>query len=101
MLWAAACLAFFTLLRRRGVYCPRQFDIDVRLSVSNVSVNNTHSPSMVFIRLKESKTDQLRKGVTFVLGKTSKPPLCPVSCLLRYLVARGMAPGSLFIWAVA
>ena len=100
MLWAAACLAFFAFLRVGEFTAPgiSQFDIDVHLSVSDVSVNNTHSPSMIFIRLKQSKTDQLRKGVTVVLGKTNKPPLCPVSSLLSYLVARGMAPGPLFIW---
>ena len=48
--------------------------------------------------LKQSKTDQLRKGVTIVLGRTNKSPLCPVSALLSYLVVRGLAPGPLFTW---
>ena len=53
---------------------------------------------MVFVSLKQSKTDQLRKDVTIVLGRTNRSPLCPVSALLSYLVVRGMAPGPLFIW---
>ena len=54
---------------------------------------------MVFVHLKQSKTDQLGRGVTIVLGRTGKVPLCPVSALLNYLVARGKAPGPLFIWS--
>ena len=54
---------------------------------------------MVFITLKQSKTDQLRKGITIVLGRTNKTPLCPVSALLSYLVVRGMVPGPLFVWS--
>ena len=100
MLWAAVCLAFFAFLRVGEFTAPgiSQFDNEVHLSVSDVSVNDIHSPLVAFIRLKQSKTDQLRKGVTIVLGRTNKPPLCPVSSLLSYLVARGMASGPLFIW---
>lgn len=51
-----------------------------------------------FLRVKLSQTDQLRKGVTIDLGKTNRAPLCPVSALLSYLVARRTALGPLFIW---
>ena len=101
MLWAAACLAFFGFLRVGEFTAPgvSQFDEETHLSVTDVSVNNTQSPSMIFIRLKQSKTDQWRKGITIVLGRTNKSPLCPVSSLLSYIVVRGMAPGPLFIWS--
>lgn len=101
MLWAAACLAFFAFLRVGEFTSPttNKFDSDADLSVSDVSVDNSLSPSMVFVHLKRSKTDQLRRGVTIVLGRTNKVPLCPVSALLNYLVARGKAPGPLFIWS--
>ena len=99
MLWAAACLAFFGFLRVGEFTAPgvSQFDEETHLSVTDVSVNSTQSPSMVFIRLKQSKTDQWRKGITIILGRTNKSPLCPVSSLLSYIVVRGMAPGPLFI----
>lgn len=91
---------FFGFLRVGGFTAPgiSQFDSKVHLSVVDVSVDHIHSPSMVFVSLKQSKTDQLRKGVTIVLGRTNRSPLCPVSALLSYLVVRGMAPGPLFIW---
>ena len=47
---------------------------------------------MVFVHLKRSKTDQLRRGVTMVVGRTNEVPLCPVSALLNYLVAGSWPP---------
>ena len=98
MLWGAACLAFFAFSRVGEFTLPgtKEYDDNVHLTVSDVSVNDSKSPSMMSIR--QSKTDQLRKGVTIVLGKTERAPLCPVSALLSYLVARGTAPGPLFVW---
>ena len=98
MLWAAACLAF-CFLRVREFTTPgvSQFDEETYLSVTDVSVNSTQPPSMISIRLKQSKTDQWRKGITVILGRANKCPLCPVSSLLSYIVVRGMAPGPLFI----
>ena len=52
---------------------------------------------MAFVSLKQSKTDQLRKGVIIVL-RTNKSPLCPVSALLCYLVVRRLTPGPLITW---
>ena len=100
MLWAASCLAFFAFLRVGEFTTPgvAQFEEKIHLSVSDISVDRLDAPTMVFITLKQSKTDQLRKGITIVLGRTNKTPLCPVSALLSYLVVRGMAPGPLFVW---
>lgn len=86
MLWAAACLAFFAFLRV-GEFTSQtvnKFDSNIDLSVSDISVDKARTPSMVFLHLKQSKTDQLRKGVSAFLGS---------------LVARGKAPGPLFIWS--
>ena len=101
MLWAAACLAFFAFLRVGEFTSPsvNKFDSEADLALADVSIDSSHSPSMVFVHLKQSKTDQLKRGVTIVLGRTNKVPLCPVSALLNYLVARGKAPGPLFIWS--
>ena len=59
MLWAAACLAFFAFLRV-GEFTSQtinKFDSNVDLSVSDISVDEARPPSMVFIHLKQSKTD--------------------------------------------
>ena len=59
MLWAAACLAFFAFLRVGEFTSPtaNKFDSGADLSVSDVSVDNSRSPAMVFVHLKRSKTD--------------------------------------------
>ena len=64
MLWAAACLAFFGFLRVGEFTSPsiNSFDKDIHLSLADVSVDSTTEPKMLFIRLKQSKTDQLRQG---------------------------------------
>lgn len=99
MLWAAACLAFFGFLRVGEFTSPsiHSFDEKVHLSVADISVDRSDSPSMLYVCLKQSKTDQLRQGVSIVLGRTDQPPLCPVSAILSYLVVRGKTAGPLFV----
>ena len=100
MLWAATCLAFFGFLRVGEFTSPSGtlFDKEIHLSLADVSVDCSSAPSMLFVRLKQSKTDQLRRGVTIVLGKSEQFPLCPLSAVLSYLVVRGKTVGPLFIW---
>ena len=66
MLWAATCLAFFGFLRVGEFTSPASttFDKDVHLSLSDVSVDFASASSMLFVRLKQSKTDQLCQGVS-------------------------------------
>ena len=100
MLWAATCLAFFGFLRVGEFTSPSgtSFDKEIHLSLADVSVDCSSAPSMLFVRLKQSKTDQLRRGVTIVLGKSEQFPLCPLSAVLSYLVVRGKTAGPLFVW---
>ena len=100
MLWAATTLAFFGFLRVGKFTSPADtsFDKDVHLSLSDVSVDCSSAPKMLFVRLKQSKTDQLRQGVTIVLGRSEQFPLCPLSAMLSYLVVRGRSTGPLFTW---
>ena len=97
MLWAAACLAFFGFLRVGEFTAPgvSQFDEETHLSVTDISVNSTQSPSMIFVRLKQSKTDQWRKGITILFRQNQQVSTLP-SVLVIELV-KGMAPGPLFI----
>ena len=99
MLWAAACLAFFGFLRVGEFTSPglQTFNEDIHLSPRDVSVDHPQHPSVIYVTLKQSKTDQLRKGVTLVLGKTDQM-LCPVTSMLSYLVVRGSLAGPLFVY---
>ena len=52
---------------------------------------------MVSLRIKASKTDPFRAGVTLHLGRTVRD-LCPVAALFSYIEVRGLQPGPLFVW---
>ena len=100
MLWAASCLAFFGFLRVGEFTSPTgtSYDKDIHLSPSDVSVDHPSAPKMLYVHIKQSKTDQLRQGVTIVLGKSEQFPLCPLTAMLGYLVVRGNSSGPLFTW---
>ena len=97
MLWAACCICFFAFLRVGELSVPSdsEYDPASHLSVSDIAVDNPREPSMVRIRIKQSKTDPFRKGINLFVGRTSSD-LCPVAALMGYLQVRGMDPGPLF-----
>ena len=62
MLWAACCLGFL----RAGeftVSSDASYDNTVHLNVSDISVNNTASPTVVKVDIKRSKSDPFRNGI--------------------------------------
>ena len=61
----------------------------------DIAVDNGLSPNTISIKFKHSKTDQFRKGVKVVMGRTNDD-LYPITALLPYLIHRGDAPGPLF-----
>ena len=71
--------------------------LNTHLSISDLATNNAHNPSVISLKIKCSKTDQGRRGVTVVIGETGDD-IYPVSALLSYLVSRGTKPGALFLW---
>ncbi len=71
------------------------FDESAHLSVKDIAVDDTKHPSMIQIRIKQSKTDPFRRGIDLFVGRTGAA-LCPVSAILDYLSMRGMSPGPLF-----
>ena len=97
MLWAASCLGFFGFLRSGELSAPDvgDFDPEQHLTVKDVAVNNRENPEAISVRIKQSKTDPFRLGVTIHVGKTGSK-LCPVAAVLSYLVVRGMGEGPLF-----
>ena len=99
MLWATSVTTFFTFCRsgETTVENENQYDPKVHLSYSDIAVDNSTSPNVISLNIKQSKTDQLRKGVKVVIGWTNDD-LCPVTALLSYLSHRGNSPGPLFCW---
>ena len=98
MIWAACCLVFFGFLRNSKFTVPAQdcFDNSTHLSPQDIAIDCRHSPSMIKVRIKQSKTDPFRQGVDLYLGKTDKD-ICPVRAILPYLALCGNQPGPLFM----
>ena len=97
MIWVACCLCFFAFLQAGEMTVPsdEEYDPSVHLSVHDISVDDAKHPSVLCIRIKQSKTDPFRKGVDLFVGKTESV-LCPVTAMLSYLCMRGMESGPLF-----
>lgn len=99
MLWAASTLTFFSFCRSGETTIPsgKAFDPTAHLAVGDLSVDNVKAPSHLTMRLKKSKTDPFREGVSITVGAT-KDSLCPIGAVLAYLAYRGTVPGPLFTW---
>ena len=97
MLWAACTVAFFAFCRSGEITIPSEagYDPSAHLSYGDISVDNCKHPSIIFMRLKRSKTDQFRQGVSISIGATNDD-LCPVAALLSFLAIRGPGEGPLF-----
>ena len=99
MLWAACCLGFFGFMRS-GEFTTasiHEFDPQAMLTPADVSVDSHQSPQILCVRLKQSKTDPFRAGVSIYMGRTNQQ-LCPVAAVLAYLAIRPPTPGPLFIF---
>ena len=79
MLWAASVLCFFDFFRTGEITVPsmKAFDPRAHLSWGDVAIDSPKDPTMLKIKLKRSKTDQLGRGVDVYVGKTGCP-LCPI-----------------------
>ena len=97
MLWAAVTMCFCGFLRSGEVVSPSRsyYDPAVHLCLGDVRVDSPILPSLVEVRLKASKTDPFRRGVSVFLGVTGCT-LCPVAAILDYMVRRGSAAGPFF-----
>ena len=99
MLWAAVCMCFFGFLRSGEVVAPAEADYDpaVHLSYGDVRVDDVGTPHYLEVRIKASKTDPFRKGISVYLGRTDTD-LCPVAAILGYMVRRGSQQGPFFMF---
>ena len=100
MLWAACCLAFFAFLRSGELTVPNTstFDPTWHLTPQDIMVDDKLKPTCLFIRVKGSKTDQTRQGITLCVGRTYNE-LCPVAAVLAYMAKRTTYKGPLFVLA--
>jgi len=69
---AANCTAFFGFLRVGEMTVPSQesFDEMVHLTLEDVTLDSRSSPSIVWLTIKQSKTDPFQKGVKLGLSHT-------------------------------
>ena len=90
MLWTAANLGYFGLLRA-GEYCVTQgsFDAKRHLCLSDVAMSRTH----MVLWLKTSKTDSCNNGVSIYIG-CSKDTVCAVCSMKKYLSERARLFGT-------
>ena len=72
------------------------YDPEVHLSLADVALDSHTAPSMVRLRIKQSKTDPFRVGVDVFLGATHTE-ICPVRALIQFLAVRSPDPGPLFL----
>jgi integrase len=97
MLWAALCTAFFGFCRPGEITAPSHaaFDPNVHLLFEDLSVDDPGNPQLITLRIKQSKTDQLRTGADITLARTGQDT-CPVAAILAYLAVRRGHSGPLF-----
>ena len=72
----------------------KAFDPSRDMSPDDIAVDSTEAPTRMYVRIKASKTDQMRQGVTLVVGGTGND-LCPIAAML---LIRGREEGPLFRW---
>ena len=98
MLWAAACTGFFGFLRAGEFTSPTSsYDPAVHLSLSDIAVDSHSHPTLVRLRIKQSKTDPFRQGTDVFLGATGQD-ICPLRAMANFLAIRSPAPDPLFVF---
>ena len=80
------------------VLSDSEYDKNAHLSIDDILVDNVSSPMWLENRIKASKTDPFRKGVSIFIGITGNK-ICPVAAILDYRVRRGLYPGPFFLFS--
>ena len=90
MRWEASCHCFFGLLRSGELVCPTDitFDPCSYLLFADIAIDSQCSPSAILVRIKVSKMDPFRQGVTLYIVQVDGS-LCPVAAVLSFIVATG------------
>jgi len=100
MLWAAVCPFLGGFLRAGEMTVPslNGYDEGYHLNFDAIAVDNHSNPSLLWVRIKGSKTGPFREGANIFLRRAHNK-LCQVETMLAYLAVRGSAPGFLFKFA--
>ena len=77
---------FFGFLRSGEATISKasSYDPAAHLNFNDISTDNPHSPNIIRVCIKTSKTDPFRHGVNVHIGRTNNY-LCPVSAMLFLL----------------
>jgi len=67
-LWAAACTGFFGFLRAGEFTSPTStYDPAVHLSLSDIAVDSHSHPTLVRLRIEQSKTNPFRQYTLYII----------------------------------
>ncbi len=69
----------------------------MHLNLGDLALDNHTKPSLIRLKIKQSKTDPLRQGAKIFLGATAGH-ICPVKALLQYIAVYSPTPGPLFVF---
>ena len=92
MLWCAATMAYYALLRVSEFAAPsgKRFS-EATLLVSDVELSEWG----IKLNIKTAKTDPFHHGATITVGRNNSP-LCPKRAAAEYIELRGSKPGPFF-----
>ena len=93
----SSTVTFFSFCRSGETTVWTTYDPNILLSMSDLAIANAHNLFVISLKIKHSKADQGRRGVTVVIGKTGDD-ICPVSALFSYLVSRGTKLRAHSLW---
>lgn len=98
LVWVAACTGFSGFLCCSEFLAPDNapFDPLIHLCVADLHYVHSDSQHHMEVRIKASKSDQLRWGTRIILGAT-EADLSPCGGNLRLPSSMGECPGALFI----
>ena len=60
------------------------YDSSIHLSLGDVPLDSRTAPTIIWLTIKQSKTDPFHKEAKLCLGQT-EPVVCPIKGLLSYL----------------
>ncbi len=69
----------------------------MHLNLGDLALDSHTKLSLIRLRIKQSKTDPIRKGADIFLGATAAN-ICPMKALLHYIAVRSPTPGPLFVF---
>jgi len=86
MLWAAFTLAFFAFLCASEFSCNGPFNPEVHLTSQDVTFHpDMQCPSLMWVRIKQSKTNPFCQGCTLTIAKSTSP-ICSVMAMKDYIL---------------